>query len=100
MACCMLLASPQLPPVLQVTAVPLKYLVLPAAVVVAPAMPVDSQAMQLKGWEIKLKVRCSSCQSWSCCSAGVCDWLCLLTCAMWRLLTEGHHSSCQRYHAV
>ena len=42
--------------VLQVTAVPLKYQVLPAAVVVAPAMPVDSQAMQLKGWEVKLKV--------------------------------------------
>eukprot|EP00891_Asterochloris_glomerata_P007929 jgi/Astpho2/7929/fgenesh1_pg.00118_%23_34_t len=39
-----------------VTAVPLKYQVLPAAVLVAPAMPVDSQAMQLKGWEVKLKI--------------------------------------------
>ena len=56
MACCMLIAQPQLLLVLQVTAVPLKYQVLPAAVVVAPAMPVDSQAMQLKGWEVKLKV--------------------------------------------
>ncbi len=52
----MLITPPQLLLVLQVTAVPLKYQVLPAAVLVAPAMPVDSQAMQLQGWEVKLKV--------------------------------------------
>ena len=56
MACCMLVPPTPVLPVLQVTAVPLKYQVLPAAAGVAPAMPVDSQAMQLEGWEVKLKV--------------------------------------------
>ena len=40
----------------QVAALTLKWLVLPAAAEVAPYMPVDSQTLQLEGMELQLKV--------------------------------------------
>ncbi len=41
---------------MQVAALTLKWLALPAAAEVAPYMPVDSQTLQLEGMELQLKV--------------------------------------------
>ena len=77
---------------------PLKYQVLPAAVVVAPAMPVDSQAMQLKGWEVKLKVKAAAAKAGPV-ALRECVTGCASQHAQCEALIEDHFSSCQRYHA-
>ena len=50
---------------LQVAALTLKWMVLPAAAEVAPYMPVDSQTLQLEGMELQLKVWWPGVSCWS-----------------------------------